>query len=82
MESSQIKTKKEEMSVSESPICTGQKWTVVLSKPWICSKKFKETMSGEKKKSIYNIMIKWNFLLHLLLPKLIFMIEEGEYEGN
>ena len=53
MESSQIKTKKEEMSVSESPICTGQKWTVVLSKPWICSKKFKETMSGEKKEDLH-----------------------------
>ena len=39
------------MSVFESPICTGQKWTVVLSKPWICSKKFKESMFGEKRGS-------------------------------
>ena len=40
------------MSVSESSICTGQKWTVVLSKPWICSKKIKESKSGEKKEDL------------------------------
>ena len=42
MDSSQIKTKKEDnkgkMSGSEGPICAGQKLTIeFLSKPWICT---------------------------------------------